>query len=149
MPYSSTTWEKGQSGNFSGYTKQDAELARRVRLLSRQKSLRAIERLSEIMETSDSASASVAAANAILDRAWGKAVQPTEHKEFMVSLSVTSEKLIEMANKLQEQGEEPMLEGVFRNAEMAGEDRNDSADGQRGDRSAQLEPSNRGPVQGD
>lgn len=61
---------KGQSGNPSGRPKEPGW----VKELARQHTPRAIERLVEWME-SNHPSASPAAANALLDRAWGRPAQ--------------------------------------------------------------------------
>ena len=66
------TWKKGQSGNPGGRVGVPAE----VRELARKHTPEAIERLVHWMRSSD-ARASVSAANAILDRAFGKPVQAT------------------------------------------------------------------------
>lgn len=64
-------FKKGESGNPGGRPKEEREVLE----LARSKSRRAVERLTEWME-SDNAKASVSAANAILDRAFGKPTQP-------------------------------------------------------------------------
>ena len=60
-------WKPGQSGNPSGQTADYGEVVR----LARSRSVRAIERLGELMESEDERVAAVAC-NAILDRAFGK-----------------------------------------------------------------------------
>ncbi len=64
---------KGQSGNPGGRPKEERE----VLALARQKSQQAIEKLAEWVE-SDNPRASIPAAIAILDRAFGKPVQAIE-----------------------------------------------------------------------
>ncbi len=60
-------WQPGQSGNPSGQAAEYGE----VDALARSLSMRAIERLGELVESEDERVAAVAA-NAILDRAFGK-----------------------------------------------------------------------------
>ena len=66
-----TRFKKGQSGNPGGRPKELEE----VKELARAYTVDAIERLAFWMRSNDP-KASVAAANALLDRAWGKATQP-------------------------------------------------------------------------
>jgi Family of unknown function (DUF5681) len=61
---------KGRSGNPGGRPKENEE----VKELARTYTEQAIKRLAHWMK-SDDAKASVAACNALLDRAWGKATQ--------------------------------------------------------------------------
>ena len=63
-------FKKGQSGNPGGRPKENDE----VRLLARQHTPAAIERLAFWL-ASDNAKASVSAASALLDRAWGRPPQ--------------------------------------------------------------------------
>jgi hypothetical protein len=63
---------KGQSGNPKGRT----PLAAEVRAAARQYTMEAIERLVHWMRSDQSPSASIAAADKLLDRGWGKAAQP-------------------------------------------------------------------------
>ncbi len=60
-------WKPGQSGNPSGQTPEYGDVVRLAQSLS----LRAIERLAELVESEDERVAAVAC-NAILDRAFGK-----------------------------------------------------------------------------
>src|ERR1700681_4033900 len=60
-------WKPGQSGNPSGHAAEYGEVIN----LARQFSVRAMERLGELMESEDERVAAVAA-NSILDRAYGK-----------------------------------------------------------------------------
>ncbi len=63
-------FQKGRSGNPGGRPKDLGD----VRELAKQHTAKAIERLVHWLE-SDNAKASVAAASALLDRAWGKPPQ--------------------------------------------------------------------------
>jgi hypothetical protein len=60
-------WKPGQSGNPSGHAAEYGEVIK----LARQFSVRAIERLGELMESEDERVAAVAS-NSILDRAYGR-----------------------------------------------------------------------------
>jgi len=60
-------WQKGQSGNPTGYPKKYAQIVK----LARAHSPRAIKRLGELLESGDERVAAVAA-QALLERAWGK-----------------------------------------------------------------------------
>lgn len=64
-------FQKGKSGNPGGRPKENAE----VKELARAHTEEAIRTLVKWMK-SKNAKASVAACNALLDRAWGKATQP-------------------------------------------------------------------------
>lgn len=68
-----TSFKKGQSGNPKGRPKEFNE----VKELARQWTTEAIERLAFWMR-SDNPKASVSAAQAILDRGYGKPTQPIE-----------------------------------------------------------------------
>lgn len=78
-------FEKGKSGNPSGRPKEDAE----VKELARSHGKAAIEKLAELMECGNPRT-EVAAATAILDRAYGKPAQtvmgdpenPLQHNHF-------------------------------------------------------------------
>jgi hypothetical protein len=63
-------FEKGKSGNPTGRPKDSGD----IKELAKQYTAEAIERLVFWMR-SDESKASVPAANALLDRAWGKAAQ--------------------------------------------------------------------------
>ncbi len=68
------TFVKGQSGNPGG---RSAGL-KHIRELAREKTETAIQTLIQVCETGESEAARVAAANAILDRGWGKPTQPLD-----------------------------------------------------------------------
>ena len=70
------SFKKGQSGNPGGRLKKPPELIE-IETLAREVSPLAIQRLTHWLK-SDDPRASVAAANAILDRAYGKARQPSD-----------------------------------------------------------------------
>ena len=67
-------FKKGQSGNPTGRPKLPEDI-KLVRELARQYTAQAVETLAEVMVTGSS-SARVSAANAILERGWGKPEQP-------------------------------------------------------------------------
>jgi hypothetical protein len=67
-------FEKGRSGNPGGRPKESHD----VKELAQQHGPEAIERLVEWMK-SENPKASVSAAQALLDRGFGKAAQPLEH----------------------------------------------------------------------
>jgi formiminotetrahydrofolate cyclodeaminase len=63
-----------------------------IRSLARSHTASAIETLSRIMRKANApAAARVAAAQALLDRGWGKAVQPTENRNVNVNLDSISD----------------------------------------------------------
>jgi hypothetical protein len=64
-------WAKGQSGNPGGRPKAEREVIE----LAREGSVRAIGRLVQLIESEDGRVA-IAAANSVLDRAFGKPTQP-------------------------------------------------------------------------
>jgi hypothetical protein len=72
-------WKKGQSGNPEGGRLQRPEL-REIRELAATYSVAAIDTLAKIMLNGRTpASVRVAAAQALLDRGYGKPTQPLEH----------------------------------------------------------------------
>src|SRR5713101_5500038 len=69
-------WKPGQSGNPSGHAAEYGEVIRLARSLS----IRAVERLGELMESEDERVAAVAC-SAVLDRAFGKPQTNRPEKE--------------------------------------------------------------------
>ena len=63
-------WQKGESGNPGGRPREEAE----VKALAREHTRAAVDRLAHWLQ-SENAKASVAAAIALLDRAYGKPAQ--------------------------------------------------------------------------
>lgn len=68
-------FNKGKSGNPGGRPKEVGE----VKELARQHTVEAIETLVDIMKHGDRDASRVSAAEAILDRGWGKPSQAIEH----------------------------------------------------------------------
>jgi len=73
-----TTWRPGHSGNSAGHSRLYGEAVR----LARELSLRAVQRLGELMESEDER-VSVVACNSLLDRAFGKPKAVEEPKDDM------------------------------------------------------------------
>jgi uncharacterized protein (UPF0147 family) len=70
------TFKKGQSGNPNGRPKHVLASGKSVAELARDYTERAVETLVEVMEDSDAPkNARVSAAEALLDRGWGKPKQ--------------------------------------------------------------------------
>src|SRR5712691_9632793 len=69
-------WKPGQSGNPAGHAAEYGEVVRLARSLS----IRAVERLGELMESEDERVAAVAC-SAVLDRAFGKPQTNQTQKE--------------------------------------------------------------------
>ncbi len=70
-----TAWKKGQSGNPGGRPKEVKE----VKMLARQHTKEALEILVEMMKNGSPDRTRVAAAEALLDRAWGRPTQALDH----------------------------------------------------------------------
>ena len=72
MRYANGRWAPGQSGNPGG---RPAGLSE-IRALARNHTTEAIECLLKEMRKGDTSHARIAAANALLDRGWGRPTQP-------------------------------------------------------------------------
>jgi hypothetical protein len=85
-------FQKGTSGNPGGRPKA----AHSIQELARKHAPEAIKRLGQIVETGDSHSAVVAAANAILDRAYGKPPQfsASDAGTFRRAVDMTDDELV-------------------------------------------------------
>jgi hypothetical protein len=68
-------FEKGQSGNPGGRAKYVLPDGRTLADVAREHTVAAIETLVCVMTSGDTSAAQVSAANAILDRGWGKPKQ--------------------------------------------------------------------------
>lgn len=83
MAKSSTTFEKGKSGNPGGRSPRIGPNGETAAQLARQHTVEAIECLAEVTNNKKAPPiARVAAAGALLDRGWGK---PTEYVEASVT----------------------------------------------------------------
>jgi Family of unknown function (DUF5681) len=71
------TFKKGESGNPGGRPKELVE----VKELARAHTVEAIDRLAFWMKQSAEPRASVAASQILIDRGWGKAVQPVSGED--------------------------------------------------------------------
>ena len=90
-------FQKGKSGNPGGRPKKAPELVE-IEGLARELAPEAIEKLAEWMR-SDNAKASVSAANALLDRGFGKARQQIE-------ATITDERMVVEATQPAESAED-------------------------------------------
>lgn len=86
-----SAWKKGQSGNPSGRPK----VVEHVRDLAREHTEIAIRTLAEICVAGDRGAARVAAAEALLNRGWGRPMQPVEHE----IKSLSDEELLRRARR--------------------------------------------------
>jgi len=77
-------FEKGRSGNPGGRPKGDGE----IRELARQHTPTALRTLIEIAEHGENESARVAAANALLYRAWGKPAVPVAAADLPEAITI-------------------------------------------------------------
>lgn len=68
-------FEKGQSGNPGGRARYTLPDGRTLAEVAREHTVAAIETLVQVMQSGDTSAAQVSAANAILDRGWGKPKQ--------------------------------------------------------------------------
>lgn len=92
-PAPRTAWKKGESGNPGGRPKELGH----VRELARAHTEEALATLVEIMRNGETDRARAAAAEVLLDRAWGRAAQPLEHRTETLSLDQESVELIQKA----------------------------------------------------
>jgi hypothetical protein len=83
-------FQRGQSGNPGGRPKGYEE----VRELARNYTAGAIEALAAIMRTGKSEGARIAAANALLERGWGKPLQQVDVKRSPLDGLTTDELLV-------------------------------------------------------
>lgn len=96
MALSGGTWKKGQSGNPTGRPKSDY----RIKELAKQHTEVALKTLAQICAESENDSARVAAAEALLNRGWGRPAQPVEHSGELINRHVselTDAELIDIA----------------------------------------------------
>ncbi len=93
-------FEKGRSGNPGGRPKGDGE----IRDLARQHTLTALQALVEIASNGENESARVAAANALLDRAWGKPAVPivTDDVPTIITFNLGGARSMPEANQVSE-----------------------------------------------
>jgi hypothetical protein len=99
LAFLANTWRPGQSGNPGGHSGLYGEAVKLARGLS----LRAVQRLGELMESEDER-VSVVACNALLDRAFGKPKPAVEEKDDMdarIASMSREERLAEMTRLLE------------------------------------------------
>jgi len=70
-----SAWKKGQSGNPGGRPKEVAE----VKALARQHTKEALETLAKLMKSGTPDRTRIAAAEALLNRAWGSPTHAIDH----------------------------------------------------------------------
>ena len=70
-----SAWKKGQSGNPGGRPKELGQ----VKALARQHTEEALETLAQLMKSGTPDRTRVAAAEALLDRGWGRPTQAIDH----------------------------------------------------------------------
>lgn len=91
-----TAWKPGQSGNPGGRPKEVAE----VKTLARQHTQEALETLAKLMKSGRPDRTRVAAAEAILDRAWGRTTEAIDYgvsndQEFTFTINKSGPKFLE------------------------------------------------------
>ena len=96
---------KGQSGNPKGRPKEYDDL----KAMAREHTVEAIQRLAHWMRGNDPR-ASVAAANVLLDRGWGKAAQPVEHSGEIQQSYVVRMPLREQDTRTWQQEHAPLIQ---------------------------------------
>ena len=93
-------WQKGVSGNPGGKRKVDIETAYRVKDLAKKYTNEAIKTLARICEHGKTESAQVAAAEALLNRGWGKPMQTIEaNVTHHTAADLTDDELINIARR--------------------------------------------------
>jgi hypothetical protein len=89
-------WVKGQSGNPGGRPKADY----RIKELAKEKTPLALNTLAYVCEHGENEGARVAAAEALLNRGWGKPTQTIEaNVTHAVAADMTDEELIDIARR--------------------------------------------------
>lgn len=91
----STSWAKGQSGNPAGRPRLTGA-ERELRDLARAETAASLRKLIELRDAADKQEVQARCAEALLDRGWGKSVQPTEvtvGEELREALQLLQEKL--------------------------------------------------------
>lgn len=104
-------WQKGQSGNPGGYSKAHAEVAR----LARECAKEVVQRLREIALNSDNQVAAIKAGEVLLERGFGKAIQPEYANSVLDALDTQ-----ERENILSAFEDEPGEAGADLGADTAG-----------------------------
>ena len=88
-------FEKGRSGNPGGRPKGDGE----IRELARHHTMTALRTLIEVAERGENESARVTAANALLDRGWGKSAVPLVGDDLPAVITINFGTELQPANR--------------------------------------------------